>query len=150
MTFKELENNYKKRQLAWKVHIRWKKTKWQRFWAWVWYLIAFPWVWLFYNIRDWRTFVIFAIVVIVVSIEIWLPLLMAWITWGTDFSKVMLGVAGACELFWLGPGTPFILICTFITIGVKGLFNKIKSRKNKNINAKSVQKSQNRDKKHEN
>ena len=57
---------------------------------------------------------------------------------------------GACELFWLGPGTPFILICTFITIGIKGLFNKIKSRKIKNINVKSVQKSQNRDKKHEN
>lgn len=128
MTIKELEQTYKKKQLAWKAHIRMKPNKWQRFWSWVWYLIAFPFVWLFYNIRDWRTFVIFVLVVVVVSIEIWLPLLLAFITWGSDFSKIMLGVAGTCELFWLGPGTPFILICTFLTIAIKGMFNKIKRK----------------------
>ena len=55
MTLKELEKQYKYKQLIWKTSIRFKPTKWKRFWAWVWYLIAFPWVWLFYNIRDWRT-----------------------------------------------------------------------------------------------
>ena len=129
MTIKELEQTYKKKQLAWKAYIRMKPSKWQRFWSWVWYLIAFPFVWLFYNIRDWRTFVIFVLVVVVVSVEIWLPLLLAFITWGSDFSKIMLGVAGTCELFWLGPGTPFILICTFLTIAIKGMFNKIKSKR---------------------
>lgn len=133
MTLKELEKEYKRKQLIWKTSIRLKPTRWKRFWSWVWYLIAFPFVWLFYNIRDWRTAVIFGIVVIVVSVEIWLPLLLAFITWGSDFSKIMLGVAGTCELFWLGPGTPFILICTFLTIAIKGIFNKIKNHKNKDI-----------------
>ena len=131
MTIKELEQNYKKKQLAWKTHIRMKPTKWKRFWAWVWYFLTFAFVWLFYNIRDWRTFVIFVLVAVVVSVEIWLPLLLAFITWGSDFSKIMLGVAGTCELFWLGPGTPFILICTFLTITLKGMFNKIKNKKRK-------------------
>lgn len=129
MTIKELEQTYKKKQLAWKARIRMKPSKWKRFWGWIWFLIAFPFVWLFYNIRDWRTFVIFVLVVVVVSVEIWLPLLLAFITWGSDFSKIMLGVAGTCELFWLGPGTPFILICTFLTIAIKGMFNKIKSKR---------------------
>lgn len=41
------EKEIRKYQLAWKVHIKWKKTKAQRFWGWVWYYIAFPWVRLF-------------------------------------------------------------------------------------------------------
>lgn len=136
MTFKELEETYNKKQLAWKTHIRMKPTKWKRFWSWVWYLIAFPFVWLFYNIRDWRTFVIFLIVVLVVGVEVWLPLLLGFITWGTDFSKIMFSVAGVCELFWLGPGTPFLLICLFLTIGIKALFNTIKSKIAKKVTKK--------------
>lgn len=129
MTIKELEKTYKKKQLIWKTSIRMKSSRTKRFFGWLWFLIAFPFVWLFYNIRDWRTAIIFVLVVVVVSIEIWLPLLLAFITWGSDFSKIMLGIAGTCELFWLGPGTPFVLLCTFITIAIKGLFNKIKSKR---------------------
>lgn len=132
MTLKELEEEYKKRQLAWKDHIKCKPTKAKRFFAWVWYLIAFPFVWLFYNIRDWRTFVIFLLVVATVGIEVWLPLLLGFITWGSNFSKIMFGVASACELFWLAPGTPFMVLCIFLTIAIKGAFNKIKGRKHGN------------------
>ena len=41
----------RKLKLAWKVHIRWKRTKWQRFWAKAWFLIAFPWGCLFLLVK---------------------------------------------------------------------------------------------------
>ena len=127
MTIKELEQNYKQKQLIWKTHIRLKSSKWSRFWAWVWYLIAFPFVWLFYNIRDWRTFVIFILVVLVVGVEVWLPLLL-----GIIFNNAwLLGLAAACETFWLAPFTPFLPLCIFLTIVIKELFNKIKMKKEK-------------------
>ena len=133
MSFKDLEQQYKKKQLAWKTHIRMKPTKWKRFWGWVWYLIAFPWVWIITNIRDWRTAVIFVTVFITLSIEVWLPYLLALIFWSNETARnTLLGVGSACWLFWAGPGTPFLLICIFVTIGIKAIFNKIKySRENK-------------------
>lgn len=82
------------------------------------------------NLKDWRTAVIFGIVFVVVSSEVWVPYLLAFITWGTTFSKTMMGVGSACWIFWLGPGTPFLPLCMGITVGVKALFNKIKERKN--------------------
>ena len=127
MSFKDLEQQYKKKQLAWKTHIRMKPTKWKRFWGWVWYLIAFPWVWIITNIRDWRTAVIFVTVFVVLSIEVWLPYLLSLIFWSNETARnTLIGVGSACWLFWAGPGTPFLLICIFVTIGVKGIFNKIK------------------------
>ena len=117
--------DYEKRQLAWKTHIRFETNKWKRFWKWVWYLIAFPWVWVFYNIRDWRTAVIFCIVFLIVSSEVWVPYLLGFI-----FNNAwLIGVGTACWLFWLGPGTPFMVICIILTIGVKGLWNKIVNSK---------------------
>lgn len=127
MKLKELQEQYNKKQLAWKTRIRMKPTKWKRFWAWVWYLIAFPWVWIWTNIRDWRTALIFVIVTITVSSEVWVPYLIAVICWYNEPLRItMLSVGSACWLFWLGPGTPFLLICIFITIGVKAIINKIK------------------------
>ena len=41
----------------------------------------------------------------------------------------MFSVGSACWLFWLGPGTPFLVICIALTIGIKGLFNRIKEKK---------------------
>ena len=120
---------YEAKQKEWKEKIRSKPTKWLRFWSWVWYLIAFPWVWLFYNIRDWRTAVIFIIVFLILSSEVWLPYLIGLIFWGNKPLRItMFSIGSACWLFWLGPGTPFIVICISATIGVKALFNKIKSK----------------------
>lgn len=113
--------DYENRRLAWKAHIRFETNKWKRFWKWVWYLIAFPWVWVFYNIRDWRTAVVFGAVFLVLSSEVWVPYLL-----GVIFSNAwLIGVGTACWLFWLGPGTPFMVICIIVTIGVKSLWNKI-------------------------
>lgn len=120
MKSKILED-YNKRQLAWKTHIRLEENKFRRFWKWVWYLVAFPWVWTFYNIRDWRTALVFGITFLVLSSEVWVPYLL-----GLIFNNPwLIGVGTACWLFWLGPGTPFMVICIMVTIAVKGFINKI-------------------------
>ena len=43
---------YRKLKLAWKVHIKWKKTKPQRFFAYLWYLIAFPFALFIYKNKE--------------------------------------------------------------------------------------------------
>lgn len=129
---KKLEEQYKKKQLEWKTHIRLEPNKFKRFWKWVWYLIAFPFVWLFYNIRDWRTAIIFVIVFLIVSSEVWIPYLIGVIFWANEPLKIsMFSIGSACWLFWLGPGTPFMVICIGLTIAIKGLFNKIKEKRAK-------------------
>ena len=133
MTIKELEQTYKKKQLAWKVHIRMKPSKWQRFWSWVWFLIAFPFVWLFYNIRDWRTAICIVISLLLWSSSVWIWYLLAIISgWTTDLAKWFAGIGTAVWIWWASPvGSPFILLVTFTAIGMKMLFNKIKNRKKK-------------------
>ena len=127
--FQLLEAKYKEDQKAARDKIRQEPSGWKRFWKWVWYLFTFPFKWLWLNIRDWRSAVIFLIVMAVVSCEVWIPYLIGFITWGTDLSKIMFGIGSTCWLFWLGPGTPFLIICIGITIGVKELFNKIEEKK---------------------
>lgn len=135
MTIKELEQTYNRKQLAWKVHIRMKPSKWQRFWSWVWYLIAFPFVWLFYNIRDWRTAICIIISLLLWSSSVWVWYLLAIISgWTTDLAKWFAGIGTAVWIWWASPvGSPFILLVTFTAIGMKALFNKIKSRKKRKI-----------------
>lgn len=41
--------DYKAKQEEWKNKIRKNGNHW---YSWLWYLVAFPFVWLFYNIRD--------------------------------------------------------------------------------------------------
>ena len=76
------------------------------------------------NIRDWRTAIIFVATVIVVSSEVWVMYLLYLIT-GNEW---YLGIGSACWLFWLGPGTPFMVICIGITMGIKALINKIRGK----------------------
>ena len=83
------------------------------------------WIWLWKQLKDWRNFVIFIIVVMVVSCEVWIPYIFALITknawWWT--------IGSACWAFWLAPFTPFIPLCIAITFGIRKLLNKIKERK---------------------
>ena len=130
MKLKDLEKQYNEQAERRKNKIREEPNKFKRFWKWVWYLIAFPFVWLFWNIRDFRTAIIFIIVFIVVSIEVWLPYLLGYIFYNNEtFRITMFSIGSACWLFWLGPGTPFMVICIGITIGIKALFNKIRNKK---------------------
>lgn len=158
MTLKELEKEYKHKQLIWKTSIRFKPTKWQRFWSWVWYLIAFPWVWLFYNIRDWRTAICILVSFLLWSSSVWVWYVLALCSgWTTDAAKWFLGIGSAVWIWWASPvGSPFILLVTFTAIGIKAIFNKIKNRekkshkknngKNEIINEKNVYNSQKSDK----
>ena len=105
------------------------KSEPKHFWKLVWFYFKKPFVWLKDNIKDWKTAVIFIIVFLILSCEVWIPYLLGFITWGTDFSKWCFGIASACWLFWLGPCTPFLPICIGLTILIKSLFNKIRFRK---------------------
>lgn len=111
-----------------------KRQRTKAFFGKIWKWIKAPFVWMWTNLKDWRTAVIFAIVFVVVSSEVWVPYLLGVITWGTTFSKTMFGVGSACWIFWLGPGTPFLPLCMGITVGVKAVFNKIKARRGKKKN----------------
>ena len=140
MTLKELEQEYKHKQLIWKTSIRLKPTKWKRFWGWVWYLIAFPWVWLFYNIRDWRTAICILVSFLLWSSSCWVWYVLALcIGWTTDAAKWFLGIGSAVWIWWASPvGSPFILLVTFTAIGIKALFNKVREKKShKKNNAKN-------------
>lgn len=121
---KQEEYEFKQKQIKAEI-----KSQPKHFWKLVWYYIKKPFVWLKDNIKDWRTAIIFIIVFLVLSCEVWVPYLLGIISWGSDFSKWCFGIASACWLFWLGPGTPFLPICIGFTILIKSLFNKIRFRK---------------------
>ena len=140
MTLKQLEQQYKHKQLIWKTSIRFKPTKWQRFWSWVWYLIAFPWVWLFYNIRDWRSLICILISFLLWSSSVWLFYLLGFIFYYNETVRnTMFGIGSAIWIWWASPvGSPFILLVTFTSIGIKALFNKVREKKShKKNNAKN-------------
>lgn len=120
---KQEEYEFKQKQIKEQI-----KSEPKHFWKLLWFYFKKPFVWLKDNIKDWKTFLIFGIVCAVISCEVWVPYLMGFITWGSDFSKWCFGVASACLVFWWLPGTPFLLICITLTIIVKVLFNKIRER----------------------
>ena len=131
-SFKELEVEFKEKQSLEKEKIKAIPSKGKRILKWIIYLCVFPFKWLWVNIRDYRTAIIFALVFIVLSSEVWVPYLIGVICWANEPVRIsMFSVGSACWLFWLGPGTPFLVICIGLTIGVKALFNKIKFRHKK-------------------
>jgi hypothetical protein len=141
--FEEARKRYDESQAKLKAEIDELKaqSKWKWFWAKVWFLMSWPFRWLWAECHDWRFLVIFIIVFVVMSSEVWVCYLLGFIFKDTAFGKTMLGVASACWLFWLGPGTPFMPICIGITVGIKALFDKIKSKRRKRLD-KTCQKDQ--------
>ena len=137
----ELENQYKHKQLIWKTKIRLDPNKFRRFWKWVWYLIAFPFVWLFYNIRDWRSAICVAISFLLWSASVWLWYLLAIITgWTSDTAKWFIGVGSAVWIWWASPvGSPFILLVTITSIGLKALWDKIRHYKKNKIKSREME-----------
>ena len=128
--YSEIEKSYKENQSRWKNSIRQEPNKHKRFWRWAFFLIAFPFVWLWNNLRDWRTALIFVIVFLLLSSEVWVPYLIGALCWSNESVRIsMFSIGSACWIFWLGPGTPFLPLCIGITIGVKALFNKLKKGK---------------------
>lgn len=122
-----IKEKYELHQLKAKTKIRMKPTRFKRLIGWLWFWISFPFIWIWNNIRDWRTAVIFVLVFLGVSSEVWVPYLIAFICWNNEAIRIsMLSVGSACWLFWLGPGTPFLVIVISLTIAIKGLFDKLR------------------------
>ena len=133
-SLKELEEEYKKKQRLWKMSIRLDTNKFRRFWKWVWYFVAFPFVWLFYNMRDWRSVICVIISFLLWSSSVWVWYLLAIFTgWtSTTIGKWFLGIGSAIWVWWISPvGSPFILLVSLTSIGIKALFNKIEDFKDK-------------------
>jgi len=122
MTLKELEQQYNEQANKRKEKIRQEPNKFKRFWKWVWYLICFPFVWLFYNIRDWRSLICLIISLLLWSSSVWVFYLLYYLTGNQWF----LGIGTAVWVWWLSPfGSPFIFLSTLTAIGIKSILNKI-------------------------
>lgn len=123
---KEKQRQYEIKCQGEKTRIKCQK---HHFFKLLWYYIKKPFVWLFDNIKDWRTAVIFGIVFLIVSSEVWVSYLLGFIFMGTPFGTTMLSVASLCRAFWLGPFTPFTPLCIIITMITKETFNKLRFKK---------------------
>lgn len=117
----QLQEAYTAQANARKDKIRQDPSKFRRFWRWVLYLICFPWIWLFYNIRDWRSAVCIVISLLLWSSSVWIFYLLYYITRNNWF--MITGTA--VWMWWLSPvGSPFIILVTATAIGLKALVNK--------------------------
>ena len=86
--------------------------------------------WIWKQLKDKTNLIIFVICFIVLSSEVWLPYLL-----GIIFHNAwLIGVGSACWAFWLAPFTPFLPLCIALTLGVRKIYDKIKSRKGKKKN----------------
>ena len=81
--------------------------------------------WIWQQLKDWKTFVLFLGVCAVMSVEVWLPYILGFVTG----NKWWFGIGSACWLFWIGPGTPFIPLCIAITLAIKKIFFRKKDDK---------------------
>ena len=122
---KELEEKYQVQRSIEKTRIRLEKRKSLRILKWAWYYISYPFKWIWLNIRDPTTLLIFVLIVLAVSCEVWIPALLALIL-DQDY---LWGVAAACWGFWLLPGTPFLPLCILLTMAIKSLYNKIRHKR---------------------
>lgn len=141
----KIKAEYKRHQLIRKVHIRFEPKRSRRFWMRVEDVIFFPFRWLWYNIRDWRSAVCIIISLLLWSSSVWAfylaSLLNGWTT--TPKGRWLFGIGSTVWVWWASPvGSPFILFVTFTGIGMKMVFDKIidirqkrrKSNENKNNN----------------
>lgn len=82
-------------------------------------------IWIYQQLKDVKTFVLFAIVFVIMAAGVWVPYLLAIIT----KNNYWWGIGSAVWLFWAGPLTPFIPLCITITLFIKKIYNNIKRRK---------------------
>lgn len=83
--------------------------------------------WILKQLKDKTNILIFIIVFLVLSSEVWIPYLLAIITG----NKWWWGIGSACWAFWLAPFTPFLPLCFAITFGVRKIVDKIRDKHNK-------------------
>lgn len=76
------------------------------------------------QLKDWKNWIIFIVVMLVVGCEVWIPALIGVLTGNAWWY----GVAAVCWAFWLAPFTPFLPLCLAITFAVRKIFDEIKKR----------------------
>lgn len=76
------------------------------------------------QLKDWKNWIIFIVVMLVVGSEVWIPGLIGVLTGNAWWY----GVAAVCWAFWLAPFTPFLPLCLAVTFAVRKIFDKIKKR----------------------
>lgn len=124
-SIKEINERYEASKAAEKAKIKAEPKKGKRFWLWVRYWLLFPFKWMWVNLRDWRTSLIFAIWALLLSSPVWVFCILGLVAYGTAFSAWAFGIATTSWLFWLGPGTPFLPLCIVLTIAAKGVLDRI-------------------------
>lgn len=77
------------------------------------------------QLKDRTNLVIFVIVNVVLSSEVWVTYLLAVIT-GNPW---WWGIGSACWAFWLAPFTPFTAIAIALTFAIRKIYDKAKNRK---------------------
>lgn len=83
--------------------------------------------WLWMQLKDWRTLIIFIVVLLVMYFPTYGFLLFSLIFKNPWFA----GAATVYAAFWAGPFTPFFPICIALTLGIKKIISKIAKKKNK-------------------
>jgi len=83
--------------------------------------------WLKEECKDWRTLVIFIIVLVIMYLPVWLGYLLYYIlNW-----KWCMVMATVVLTFWAGPFTPFFPLAIAVTLFIKKIM-KIKEKKREN------------------
>lgn len=83
--------------------------------------------WLWRECKDWRTFVLLAIVCIVVGAPVWIcGLLGILFNWAWAWA-----VFAALLAFWWMPGVPYFALCVAITLAIKRFFERKTAKKAK-------------------
>lgn len=79
------------------------------------------------QLKDRTNIVIFIVVFLVLSSEVWVPILLGVITQNAWWY----GVGATCWAFWLAPFTPFLPLCFGLTFAVRKAYDALKKRSKK-------------------
>lgn len=76
------------------------------------------------QLKDKTNIIIFIVVFLVLSSEVWVPILLGIITQNAWWY----GIGATCWAFWLAPFTPFLPLCLGITFAVRKAYDALKKR----------------------
>lgn len=79
------------------------------------------------QLKDKTNIIIFIVVFLVLSSEVWVPILLGIITQNAWWY----GIGATCWAFWLAPFTPFLPLCLGITFAVRKAYDALKKRSKK-------------------
>lgn len=74
------------------------------------------------QLKDKTNIIIFIVVFLVLSSEVWVPILLGIITQNAWWY----GIGATCWAFWLAPFTPFLPLCLGITFAVRKAYDALK------------------------